>query len=192
MSENRASQKDAENAVRLLLSYIGEDLNREGIIDTPSRVIKSYSEIFAGYKMDPAEILDKRFYDISDYKEMVLLKAINFTSFCEHHMLPFHGTVDIAYIPNGFVVGISKLARLVDAYAKRLQIQEKMTADIATSLQNNLSPLGVAVRLSAIHSCMTARGAMKAQSTMDTFQYTGSFAENQELRQQFLQLIKSN
>jgi GTP cyclohydrolase I len=158
MTRERPTQKEAEDAVRVLLNYIGEDTQREGMRATPTRVIKSYTELFAGYKMDISEILSTTFSDISNFDDIVMLKNINFSSSCEHHMLPFSGFVDIAYLPNGSVVGISKIARLVDAYSKRLQIQEKMTANIAEALDKYLKPRGVAIRVSASHSCMTTRG----------------------------------
>lgn len=186
----RPTKQEAEDAVRILLRYIGEDTDREGMRETPERVIKSYEELFSGYEVDVAKLLNKRFYDISNFKDIVLLKNINFSSLCEHHMLPFAGFVDIAYLPNGFVVGISKIARLVDVYAKRLQIQEKMTANIAEDLDKYLQPLGVAVRVSASHSCMTARGTFKDGSTLESSYFTGVFKEKPEYRQEFLQMIR--
>lgn len=189
MSINKPTDEQAREAVKTLLEYIGEDVAREGLIETPKRVIKSFRELYAGYEADISEILNKRFYDISTYQDIIILKNIDFSSVCEHHMLPFFGTVDIAYIPNGFVVGVSKLARLVDAFAKRLQIQEKLTAEIAESLQEHLNPLGVAVRVSASHSCMTTRGTMKGMSTLDSTKFTGLFADNASCRQEFLGLI---
>ena len=187
---NRPSKDEAEKAVRLLLEYIGEDLSREGLAETPKRVVKSYKELFSGYMIDPAEILDKRFHDISTYQDIILLRDIDFSSLCEHHMLPFTGRVDIAYIPNGFVVGVSKIARLVDAFAKRLQIQEKMTAQIADCFQELVNPLGVAIRVTATHSCMTSRGTMKGRSMLDSTKYTGIFATDREMRQEFWHMLR--
>ena len=189
-SVSKPTKKEAEEAVRTLLSYIGEDTDREGMQDTPARVIKSYEELFSGYKVKINEILNKEFYDISNFNDMVLLKGTSFSSLCEHHMLPFTGFVDIAYLPNSFVVGISKLARLIDAYARRLQIQEKMTAEIAESLDQYLKPRGVAVRISASHSCMKARGALKDGSILESTCFTGLFKDKPEYRQEFWQMVK--
>lgn len=190
MNRQRPTKKEAESAVRTLLEYIGEDLDREGMRETPARVIKSYEELFSGYEINVAEVLSKKFYDISNFNDIVLLKNISFSSLCEHHMLPFTGSIDIAYLPNGFVVGISKLARLVDAYAKRLQIQEKMTANIAETLDQYLQPRGVAVRVSASHSCMTARGTFKGGSVLESSYFTGIFKDKPEYRQEFWQMVK--
>lgn len=186
----KPTKEQAEQAVKTLLDYIGDDTTREGLKDTPARVIRSYNELFVGYKDSVEAILNKRFTDISEYNDVVLLKSIDFTSTCEHHMLPFAGTVDIAYIPNGVVLGLSKLARLVDLFSKRLQIQERMTANIAIALQENLNPLGVAVRVSATHSCMTTRGAMKGRSVMDTTHFTGAYNEQPQKRQEFWEMLK--
>jgi GTP cyclohydrolase I len=189
MSKQSVSKQSAEQAVKTLLEYIGEDLSREGLVDTPSRVIKSYAELFSGYDADIQKILDKRFYEISTYTDIILLKKITFNSICEHHMLPFYGHIDVGYIPKGFVVGISKIARLVDAYSKRLQIQERLTTNIALGIQTNLNPSGVAVKISASHSCMIARGTLKSESIMDTIHYTGAFKEQPSLRQEFIKMI---
>lgn len=190
INSKKPTQEQAEAAVKTLLEFIGEDCNREGMKETPARVIKSYNELFSGYNDDIAKILDKRFYDIDNFNDIVLLKAINFSSLCEHHMLPFSGSVDIAYLPDGYVVGVSKLARLVDAYSKRLQIQEKMTANIAEALQQHLQPKGVAVRVTASHSCMTARGTFKDRSLLDSVHFTGIFKDNTAFRQEFWQMIR--
>lgn len=190
MTKEKPTKKEAEEAVRVLLNYIGEDTMREGMRDTPSRVIKSYDELFSGYKVKIDEILSTRFYDISNFNDVILLKSINFSSSCEHHMLPFTGFVDIAYLPDGFVVGISKIARLVDAYSKRLQIQEKMTANIAEAIDQHLKPRGVAVRISASHSCMTSRGTMKGGSVLESSHFTGAFKDNIQYRQEFWQMVK--
>lgn len=189
MLQNKPSKEDAMNAIRLLLRYIGENDEREGLKDTPERVLKSYMEIFAGYNMNPADVLKIKFYDTNQYEDFVLLRSIKFSSVCEHHMLPFTGYVDIAYIPDNCVVGISKIARLVQVFAKRLQIQEKMTSQIADSLQDFLNPLGVAIKVCASHSCMTMRGVLQENSMMDTYHYTGLFKES-NYRTQFLNSIK--
>lgn len=186
----KPTKAQAEEAVKTLINYIGEDADSESLKETPSRVIKSYEELFAGYKGSFAELLNKRFTNINEYNDVILLKSINFTSMCEHHMLPFSGTIDIAYIPNGSVVGLSKLARLVDVFARRLQIQERMTADIAETLQEYLGPQGVAVRVSATHSCMSIRGAMKPGSVMESTHFTGLYNKDQQKRQEFLAMLK--
>lgn len=191
--KKQVTKEQAEAAVGLLLDYIlgsdNQDAKREGLKETPARVIKSYNELFSGYNENISSVLNKRFRDINDYDDVVLLKSINFTSTCEHHMLPFSGTADIAYIPNKEVVGISKLARLVDMFARRLQIQEKMTAEIAQALQEHLKPKGVAVRISAKHSCMTHRGTQKNGAVMESNYFTGVYRENQEKRREFLNSI---
>lgn len=180
------SKEEAEAALKTLLKFIGEEPSRSGLLKTPSRVIESYSEIFSGYKANIKEILETKFSDIASFNGLVSLKKINFTSFCEHHMLPITGQVDIAYLPDKYVVGISKLARIVDVFAKRLQIQEKMTAQIADALQTNLKPLGVAVKISASHGCMTIRGVAKQNSLMVTSHFTGIFLENISYQKEFL------
>ncbi len=186
----RPTKEQAQAAVKLLLEYIGEDTSREGLRDTPTRVVKSYDELFEGYAHDVAKVLNKKFHDISEYNDVVLLKSVSFTSLCEHHMLPFSGTVDIAYIPDGVVVGVSKMARLVDVFSKRLQIQERMTANIACALQKHLNPKGVAVRISATHSCMTTRGTLKEGSVLESSHFTGLYLDNQEKRQEFCNMIR--
>lgn len=192
MNKEKPTKEDAQNAIKTIIEYIGDDASREGVHDTPSRVLKSYAEIFSGYNANIDSILNKKFHDISGFDNLVMLRSVRFNSVCEHHMLPFSGKVDIAYISNGFVVGVSKLARLVDAFAKRLQIQEKMTAQIASALQEHLNPRGVAVRVVATHTCMSARGVAKEGSFMESVYYTGEFKNNAENRSEFLSLIKSN
>lgn len=187
--KTRPDAEEAENAVRVLLEYIGEDLTREGLKETPKRVIKSYKELYSGYDMDASDILDKRFFDISSYKDIVMLRDIEFSSLCEHHMLPFYGHVDLAYIPNGYVVGVSKIARLVDAFAKKLQIQEKMTAEIADTFQEHVKPQGVAIRVRASHSCMSTRGTKKGGSLLDTTKYTGLFDSDSNYRKEFWSML---
>ncbi|ABE04884.1 MULTISPECIES: GTP cyclohydrolase I FolE [Rickettsia] len=188
MTIKKPTKEEAKEAVRTLLRFIGEDPNREGLFKTPDRVIKSYEEIFSGYGKNIEEILETKFSDTGNFQDFISLEGIKFTSFCEHHMLPFSGTVHIAYIPDNCIVGISKLARIVNAFAKRLQIQEKMTVQIAESVQENLKPLGVAVKISALHSCMSMRGVMQDNSIMNTMHYTGIFAEQQKYRHEFLNL----
>lgn len=184
--KNRPSEEEALQAIKTILRFIGENPDREGLIKTPKRMLKSYREMFDGYDKDPAKILETKFYDTGNIKEPILLKNIKFKSFCEHHFLPIIGTVDISYIPDNHIVGISKLARIVDVFSRRLQVQEKMTMQIATSLQSNLAPFGVAVRVRGVHSCMTMRGVMKDDSVMDTMHFTGLFNENREYRKNFL------
>ena len=187
----RPTKSQAEEAVKLLLNYVVGDNAIESLSETPARVIKSYSELFSGYDAKISDILSKRFRNINEYDEDVLLKSISFTSTCEHHMLPFSGTVDIAYIPNKEVIGISKLARLVDVFARRLQIQERMTAEIARSLQDHLMPKGVAVRVLATHSCMTHRGAQKDRSIMQSTHFTGLYKDDLIKRKEFFDNLKN-
>ncbi len=186
MNSLKPTKEQAQEAIKTLLEYIGEDTSREGLVDTPKRVIKSYEELFCGYKHDVSEVLNKKFYDISEYNNVVLLKDVNFTLTCEHHMLPFTGTVDIAYIPDGVILGISKLARLVDIFSRRLQIQERLTINIATSLQEHLKPKGI----SASHSCMTNRGTLKKKSILESSHFTGVYQDNADLRCEFWNMIK--
>lgn len=185
----KPSKEEAQEAVRVLLRFIGEDPSREGLLNTPKRVVKSYTEMFDGYCDDVSDILSTKFYDTCNFQDFILLRSIHFKSFCEHHLLPMIGNVDIAYIPDGCIVGVSKLARIVDVFAKRLQIQEKMTVQIAESLQEHLKPLGVAVRVTASHSCMTMRGVLKENSIMETIHYTGVFIDQIRYREAFLNSI---
>ncbi len=165
------------NALREILRAIGEDPDREGLVDTPDRVMRSWSEIFAGYRQDPAQILATTFQEVDGYDEMVLLRDIPFHSTCEHHMLPFTGLAHVAYLPNGRVVGLSKLARLVDCFARRLQIQERMTRVIANALMTHLNPHGCGVMVKAAHGCMACRGVQKSGATMVTTAVEGRFRE---------------
>lgn len=187
-----ADKIDAEFAVLSLLEYIGEDTSREGLQDTPKRVVRAYDELFSGYKYDDAAI-DKMMTVFSDgaCDEMVMLRDIEFVSFCEHHMLPFTGKAHVAYIPNGQVVGISKLARLVDVYARRLQIQEKLTQQVTHQLERVLSPRGSACMIESRHACMTCRGVLKQNSVMVTSSLTGAFRNDQSCRQEFYALINA-
>lgn len=185
------TQKDAEAAVRTLIRWAGDDPEREGLIDTPARVAKAYREFFSGYAIEPHDILSRTFKEVEGYDEMVMLRDIEFESHCEHHMVPFTGKAHVAYLPRSKVVGISKLARLVDAYAKRLQIQEKMTAQIANALNDILQPKGVAVVIEAVHQCMTSRGVKKHGSVMQTSHMLGRFREDARTRQEFFSLLRT-
>ena len=182
----RPSKDQAEEAVRTLLAYSGDDSEREGLKDTPSRVIRSFDEFYSGYLKDPVEILERTFEETNGYDEMVLLKNIMFVSHCEHHMAPIIGKVHVAYLPRGRVVGISKLARVVEVYARRLQIQEKMTAQIANAINGVLEPGGVAVIIEAEHQCMTTRGVNKPGVSMTTSKMLGAFRDDPRTRSEFL------
>jgi len=185
----RPSRDEALAAVRTLLRWAGDDPDREGLLETPDRVVRSYEEFFAGYSQDPREILAKTFSEVDGYDEMIVMNDIRFESHCEHHMAPIIGKVHIGYLPNHRVVGISKLARLVDVYAKRLQIQEKMTAQIADTLQDVLQPQGVAVVVEAAHQCMTTRGVHKPGTTLVTSRMLGAFRKDSATRREFLAMI---
>ena len=188
-SKGKPSRAEVEEAVRTILRWAGEDPTRDGLIETPKRVTKAYEEYFAGYAMDPKEILNKTFEEIEGYDEMISLRAIRFESHCEHHMAPIIGKAWVAYIPKGRVVGISKLARVVQVYAKRLQIQEKMTAQIANVIDEVLQPQGVAVLIKAEHHCMTTRGVMKPGTDLVTSRMLGVFRDSAITRQEFLSLV---
>ena len=181
----KPSRAEAENAVRVLLRWIGEDPSREGLAETPKRVVDSYDEYFGGYALDPAEILSRTFEEVDGYDEMVVLRGIDFQSHCEHHMVPIIGKAYVAYLPRSRVVGISKLARVVDAFARRLQIQERLTAQIANTIQDVLQPLGVAIVLVSEHQCMTTRGVSKPDATMATSRMLGAFKDDPALRREF-------
>ena len=185
----RPTRAEAEAAVRTLLAWTGDDPAREGLRDTPKRVVRAYEEFFRGYREDPAEILARTFEEVEGYDEMVVLKDIDFESHCEHHMVPIIGKAHVAYLPRARVVGISKLARVVDTFAKRLQIQEKMTAQIANAIDTVLQPQGVGVVLKAEHFCMTARGIMKPGTDLVTSRMLGIFRDSQLTRQEFLSLV---
>jgi GTP cyclohydrolase I len=186
------SRADAEEAVRTLLLWAGDNPDREGLLGTPDRVVRSYEEFFAGYRVDPVELLQRTFEETDGYDEMVVLKDIRFESYCEHHMVPIIGKAHIAYLPRHRVVGISKLARVVDVYAKRLQIQEKMTSQIANTLDEVLQPLGVAVVLEGEHQCMTTRGIHKPGVSMVSSRMLGAFRTDPATRREFLDLIRSS
>jgi GTP cyclohydrolase I len=185
----RPSREEAEEAVRTLIRWAGDDPNREGLLATPSRVVRAYEEWFEGYNSDPEEFLQRTFKETDGYDEMVVLRDIRFESFCEHHMAPIIGVAHIAYLPEHRVIGISKLARLVEVFAKRLQIQEKMTAQIANCLNAALEPKGVAVVLEATHQCMTTRGVHKSGVSMVTSRMLGAFRDNPTTRREFLSMI---
>lgn len=183
------SQEEVEDAFRTIIRATGEDPSRDGLLETPKRAANAFKEYFAGYQKDPEAILQKTFEEIEGYDEMVVLRGIPFESHCEHHLAPIIGRAWVAYVPNGHVVGISKLARVVDAYAKRLQIQEKMTAQIANTVNKVLNPQGVGVIVKAEHHCMTTRGIHKRGTDMVTSRMLGCFRDNSITRQEFLSLV---
>jgi GTP cyclohydrolase I len=188
-SESRPSREEAEAAVRVLLRWAGDDPSREGLLETPARVVRAYKEWFAGYSIDPDEFLRRTFEETDGYDEMVVLRDIGFESMCEHHMAPIIGKAHVAYLPHKRVVGISKLARVVEAYAKRLQIQEKLTAQIANTIEGALQPKGVAVVVEATHQCMTTRGVHKTGVSMVTSRMLGAFRDDAATRREFLAMI---
>lgn len=183
----RPTQADAEDAIRTLLAFAGDDPNREGLLDTPRRVAEAYQEYFSGYTQDPVTVLARTFHEVAGYDDMVMLRDIGFTSHCEHHMAPFYGRAHVAYLPNGSVVGISKIARTVELFARRLQIQEKMTAEIADAISDNLGARGVAVMIEATHTCMSSRGVGKHGVATLTTQFLGEFKTNAGLQARFMQ-----
>jgi GTP cyclohydrolase IA len=185
----KPSREEAEAAVRTLIAWAGDDPTREGLIDTPGRVVRSYEEFFAGYEVDPVALLERTFEETDGYDEIVLLRDIRLESHCEHHLVPIIGRAHVAYLPHRRVVGISKLARVVEAYAKRLQIQEKLTAQVANTIQEVLQPRGVAVVIEAAHQCMTTRGVHKSGVDMVTSRMLGAFRDNGETRREFLTMI---
>ena len=188
-TSDRPTRAEAEEAIRTLLRWAGDDPAREGLLDTPKRVTKAYREWFAGYEEDPVALLARSFEETGGYDEMVVLRDIRLESVCEHHMAPIIGRAHVAYLPKGRVVGISKLARVLDAYGKRLQIQEKLTAQVADCIQDVLQPFGVAVVIEAAHQCMTTRGTHKPGVTMVTSRMLGSFRTDRSTRQEFLAMI---
>ncbi|NGM21354.1 GTP cyclohydrolase I FolE [Roseomonas stagni] len=187
----RPTREEAEAAVRTLLLWAGDDPNREGLVDTPARVARAYEEFFGGYATDPVELLARSFEETDGYDEMVVLRDIRLESHCEHHLVPIIGRAHIAYIPDGRVVGISKLARVLEAYAKRLQIQEKLTAQVANTIETVLKPKGVAVVIEAQHQCMTTRGIHKPGVSMVTSRMLGAFRDDPSTRREFLAMIGS-
>lgn len=183
------SREQAEGAVRTLLRWAGDEPTREGLLDTPKRVVSAYDEWFSGYAEDPEEYLRRTFEEVAGYDEMIVLRDIQFESFCEHHMAPIIGRAHVGYLPDGKVVGISKLARVVDVFAHRFQVQEKMTAQIATCISNVLSPRGVGVVVDAVHQCMTTRGVHKRGVSLITSQMLGTFRDDARTRAEFLRFI---
>ena len=188
-STDRPTREEAEAAVRTLLRWAGDDPTREGLVDTPARVARAYEEFFAGYDIDPVALLERTFEETDGYDEIVLLRDIRLESHCEHHMVPIIGRAHVAYLPHRRVVGISKLARVVDAYARRLQIQEKLTAQIANTIQQVLEPRGVAVVIEAAHQCMTTRGVHKPDVTMVTSRMLGAFRDDPTTRREVLAMV---
>ena len=186
---SKPSEEQVLKAVKTLIEWAGDDPTREGLVETPKRVLKAYNEFFSGYEMDPEEILEKTFEEVEGYDEMVIVKDIRVESHCEHHMVPIIGKAHIGYIPDKRVVGISKLARLVDVYAKRLQTQETMTAQIGQSIEKVLKPRGVAVIVDAAHQCMTTRGVHKMNSSTVTSCMKGIFRDKETTRSEFLNLV---
>ncbi|WP_138380581.1 GTP cyclohydrolase I FolE [Luteithermobacter gelatinilyticus] len=185
----KPSRAEAEEAVRTLLRWAGDDPSREGLKDTPRRVVEAYQEFFRGYEEDPRDILSRTFEEVAGYDEMVVLRDIPFESHCEHHMAPIIGKAHVGYLPRNKVVGISKLARVVQTYAKRLQVQEKMTAQIADCIQDVLEPYGVGVIIQAAHQCMTTRGVHKHGVSMVTSRMVGAFREDEKTRKEFLSVV---
>jgi GTP cyclohydrolase I len=184
----KPTRKQAEDAVRVLLAWAGDDPSREGLLDTPKRVVKAYEEWFAGYDEDPVKYLSRTFDDVQGYDDIVMLKNIDVESHCEHHMAPFLGKAFVAYMPTDAVVGISKLARVVEIFSKRLQTQETMTAQICDAITDSLAPMGTAVLIEAEHQCMSTRGVHHKDVTTVTTQFTGVFKSNDDLRNRFLRL----
>ncbi len=185
----KPTRAEAEEAVRTLIRWTGDNPMREGLLDTPSRVVRAYEEFFAGYGVDAEDILRRTFEETDGYDEMVVLRDIRLESHCEHHMVPFIGKAHVAYLPGNRVVGISKLARIVDIYSHRLQLQEKLTSQIANAIQEVLNPRGVAVVIEAAHQCMTTRGVRKPGVTMVTSRMLGAFRDNPATRREFMALI---
>ena len=189
LEENKVSDKEAEEAFKTILAWMGEDPNREGLLETPKRVVKAYKEYFAGYKEDPNKILDKTFGDVDGYDDMVIQKNISVQSHCEHHMAPIIGKAHVAYIPKERVVGLSKLARVVEVFSKRLQTQERLTMQIAKTLMESLDAKGVAVTIDAAHQCMTTRGIKKEKASTVTNYYLGQFKDDLSVQNRYLRLI---
>jgi len=190
MSKPRPTQADAEAAVRVLLEWAGDDPSREGLLDTPERVAKSYRELFSGYETDPRGYLERTFQEVAGYDQLVVLSNIRVVSFCEHHMLPVTGVAHVGYLPTNKVVGISKLARVVNGFARRLQIQEKLTAEIAQAIEDVLQPHGVGVVIEAEHSCMTLRGVNTPGSRLTTSSLRGVVRDDPRTRAEFLRLVR--
>ena len=192
VTQKAITQSDAEAAVRVLIQWAGDDPDREGLVETPARVARSYRELFAGYETDPREYMERTFEEVGGYDELVVLRDIPVVSFCEHHMLPVLGRAHVGYLPTSRVVGISKLARVVQGYARRLQIQEKLTADIAGAIDGVLKPKGVGVVLEAEHSCMTLRGVNTPGASLTTSHLTGVIRDDARTREEFLRLARGH
>ena len=188
----KPTQEDAQDAIRTLLLWAGDDPEREGLVDTPKRVARAYKDWFAGYRVDPVSYLKRTFEEVEGYDEMIVLRDIDFESHCEHHMAPIIGRAHVGYLPNNKVVGISKLARVVETFVRRLQVQEKMTAQIANCIQDVLKPKGVGVIINARHECMTTRGVHKTGVSMVTSQMLGAFRKDARTRQEFLEIIRGD
>ena len=186
----KPSREEAMDAVRTLISWAGDDPEREGLIETPKRVVKAYEEFFAGYAQDPVKVLGKTFEDVKGYDDIVFLRDINIETHCEHHMVPILGKAHVAYLPKNKVVGISKLARVIEIFAKRLQTQETMTMQILNTIDDTLDPYGTAIMIDAKHQCMTTRGINKPNVSTVTTKFSGSFSNDSDLRQRFMQLTK--
>ena len=189
LDANKVSDKEAEEAFKTILTWLGEDPNREGLLETPKRVMKAYKEYFSGYKIDPSKILDKTFGDVDGYDDMVIQKNISIQSHCEHHMAPIIGKAHVAYIPKERVVGLSKLARVVEVFSKRLQTQERLTMQVAKTLMESLDAKGVAVTIDSTHQCMTMRGIKKEQASTVTNYYLGQFKEDLSFQNRYLRFI---
>ena len=193
MTDNKKpTREEAEAAVRTMLAWTGDNPDREGLVETPKRVVRAYEQFFAGYEMDPKEVLSKVFEEVEGYAEMVIVKDIRVESHCEHHIVPILGKAHVGYLPNKRIVGISKLARVVDIFGKRLQTQEVMTAQIANVINEVLEPKGVAVVMNAKHQCMTTRGVHKPESSTITSTMLGAFRENPDTRAEFMNLITTS
>ena len=186
----KPSREEAMEAVKTLISWAGDDPSREGLTETPKRVVKAYEEFFAGYDQDASKVLGKTFEDVNGYDDIVFLRDINIESHCEHHMVPIAGKAHVAYLPKDKVVGISKLARVIEIFAKRLQTQETMTMQIVNTIDEALNPFGTAIMIDAKHQCMTTRGINKPNVSTVTTKFSGLFAEDAELRNRFMQLVK--
>ena len=189
LDANKVSDKEAEQAFKTILTWLGEDPSREGLLETPKRVMKAYKEYFAGYKIDPSKILEKTFGDVDGYDDMVIQKNISIQSHCEHHMAPIIGKAHVAYIPKERVVGLSKLARVVEVFSKRLQTQERLTMQVAKTLMESLDAKGVAVTIDSTHQCMTMRGIKKEQASTVTNYYLGQFKEDLSFQNRYLRFI---
>ena len=188
--KDAVSREEAELAVRTLIRWLGDDPMREGLLDTPKRVVKAYEEWFSGYNQNPEDILQRRFEEVEKYDDLILLRGVKLESYCEHHLAPIIGVAHIAYLPDKEVVGISKLARLADLYAKRLQVQEKLTAQISNAIDRYLKPRGTAVLIEAEHQCMSTRGVRKNDVDTVTTRFTGLFSNDETLQNRFMNLVR--